>query len=157
MSVTEERKLSGEVFSELPVMPVLDPPTWRGLQIEGLVESSLSMNLSELVRMSDAKIEKDFYCFDGWVAPAQQWEGVSVTTLLNRAGIMSGATGVEFISGGFNQPLTLKEALAPDVIVALRLNGKKLPGGNGGPCRLLAGSKDGPTHVKWLQHIKVVG
>jgi DMSO/TMAO reductase YedYZ molybdopterin-dependent catalytic subunit len=136
-------------------MPITNPVTWEGIEVVGLVSTPLSLKTEDIARLPQSKAVLDFRCHDGWVAPAQRWEGAPVSAVLDRAGAAVGAGYVSFSSGDFSRTLTLEEARAPDMLLATRLNDQSLRHENGGPCRLVAGNKMGPTHVKWLQRIEV--
>ncbi len=144
-----------ETYDQLPVMPVHAPPTWSSLEIRGLVATPLDLLLDDLLLMPLSVFTADFECNDGWISPAQKWEGVSVKHILQQAKVDRSAQAVEFHSGSLCKTLTIEETLDPTVMLALRLNGKSVPSGNGGPCRLIAGERKGPSHVKWLQVINV--
>ena len=144
-----------EKFEELPVMPVHPLPTWSSLEIRGTVGKHLDLFLDDLLLMPQSTFTADFECNDGWISPAQEWEGVPVKHILGQAEVALSTQKVEFHSGEYCQILTIEEALDSTVMIALRLNGKPLPVGNGGPCRLIAGGRKGPAHVKWLQAMNV--
>jgi DMSO/TMAO reductase YedYZ molybdopterin-dependent catalytic subunit len=144
-----------ETYEQLPVMPVKDPPAWSSLVVNGSVDGSLVLGSKDLSMMPQSMFTSDFECNDGWISPGQEWEGVAVSHILERVKLARSAQNVEFHGGMHCQVLKVEEALDPNVIVALRLNGKSLPADNGGPCRLIAGRRKGPAHVKWLQAIVV--
>ena len=146
---------SKEVYSELPVMPVAAEVNWEALEVGGLVSNPLTLSAEDLGRMSQSQTVQDFRCHDGWVAPDQKWEGVPVSTVLEKAGAAPDAGYLTFRGGEFTRSLTLEEAASPDVLLALRLNGRPVPRENGGPCRLVAESPTGHAHVKWVQRIEV--
>ena len=144
-----------EVYTELPPMPVSDPVTWERVEVTGLVDAPLSLGIRELNGLPKSGTVQDFRCNDGWVATAQRWEGVRVSDVLERTGAAPEAGYMTFSCGEFSHTLTLEEARAPDILLALELNGRPLPKENGGPCRLLAGDRMGPTSVKWVQRIEL--
>jgi DMSO/TMAO reductase YedYZ molybdopterin-dependent catalytic subunit len=146
---------SEETYSDLPAMPVSGQMIWERLDVGGLVKAPLSLNLDALGRFPQSKAVLDFRCHDGWVAPAQEWEGVRVSAVLDRAEADHDAKYVNFRCGDFIRTLTLAEAAAPDTLLAVQLNGRPVPYENGGPCRLVAGNRMGPAHVKWVQRIDV--
>ena len=146
---------SQEVHSELPAMPFSGPETWTALEVVGLVDEPLSLTVEDLRRFVQTETVQDFRCNDGWVAPGQAWEGPAVSSVLERAGVSKDARYVNFSSGDFVRTLKLEKAKAGNVLLALQLNGAPVPRDNGGPCRLLAGDRMGPAHVKWVQRIEV--
>ena len=146
---------SNEVYTELPARPVSNPVRWDSVEVAGLVDVPLSMRIEDLTGLPQSKTVQDFRCHDGWVATAQRWEGVCVSALLEQARAAPEANYVTFSCGDFSRTLTMEEASAPDTLLALGLNGRPLPDENGGPCRLVAGDKMGPYHVKWIQRIEL--
>ena len=146
---------SEEIYTELPVMPVPNQVSWESVDVTGLVDVPLSLKIEDLIGMPQSGAVEDFRCHDGWVATAQRWEGVRVSTVLEQAAAAPEARHVTFSCGDFSQTLTMEEARAPDILLALELNGRPLPKENGGPCRLFAGNRMGPNHVKWVQRIEV--
>ncbi len=146
---------SAEIYAALPAMPISDPVAWESIEILGLVDTPLTLDLEDIARLPKSKAVRDFRCHDGWVAPAQRWEGAPVSTVLDLAHASADAKYVTFTSGDFSRSLTMEEARASDTLLALRLNDRPLPKENGGPCRLLAGNSMGPAHVKWVQRIEV--
>ncbi len=144
-----------DTYERLPVMPAEALVVWSSLEVNGSVDRSLDLSLKELSMLPQSEFTGDFECNDGWISPGQKWEGVPVRHLLERAGLARSARNVEFNGGTHCQVLTVEEAMDPAVMVALRLNSEPLPADNGGPCRLMAGRRKGPAHVKWLQTIRV--
>ncbi len=144
-----------ESYAELPPMPNRHGVIWNGVTIVGLVDSPLSLDMEDLASYGRSTAIMDFKCYDGWVATAQRWEGVPLSAVLGRAGADPDAKYVVFSCGEFVRTLTLDEAKASDTLLATVLNGRPLADENGGPCRLLAGNRMGPFHVKWLQRIEV--
>jgi DMSO/TMAO reductase YedYZ molybdopterin-dependent catalytic subunit len=147
---------SQEIYKNLPVMKSKAPANWVSLEISGSIEWDFSLQLEDLLAMPQSNVTADFQCNDGWKCLNLEWSGVTIKYLLEGVGLFHNANRIEFRSGEYCQVLSLEEALDSSTVVALRLNGKPLPKGNGGPCRLLAGSRKGPAHVKWLQTITVI-
>ena len=82
---------------------------------------------------------------------------VAVISLLENFDLSGDVRNVEFISGTRQVNLTIEEPLDSGVIVALKLNCQAIPTENRGPCRLLAGHRTGPSHLRRLEGIKLVG
>jgi DMSO/TMAO reductase YedYZ molybdopterin-dependent catalytic subunit len=97
-----------------------------------------------------------------------RWTGVPLRAVLERCGLKVGATEVvafgadsgkvrgvsESIS--FSRSLPLEKALQEDTVVALRMNGRRLPAEHGYPARLLVPGWYGMASVKWLDSIEVI-
>ncbi|MFQ6027716.1 MAG: molybdopterin-dependent oxidoreductase [Dehalococcoidia bacterium] len=126
---------------------------WTALLVEGQVRQPLSLNREELAGLPRLRLSQDFRCEEGWIVPDLDWEGVPVSALLDQAGPLPEAGYVTFQAGEYRVSLTLAEALAPDVLLALGLNGEPLPLEHGGPCRLVAPDKVCYFSVKWVERI----
>lgn len=95
-----------------------------------------------------------------------RWRGVSLATLLDRAGLRASAVDLlpegldaDFVSGGVNlgrvrRPLPIRKALK-DVLVAYEMNGEPLPPDHGFPARLVVPDWIGIASIKWLGRIEV--
>ena len=89
--------------------------------------------------------------------PDVPWTGVRLADLLDRAAPTGEAVGVRFRSfdGVYSVNMTLDQARADDVIVALRMYGKPVTHDHGGPVRIYSGSMYGYKSTKWLSEIEV--
>ena len=95
-----------------------------------------------------------------------RWQGVPLKRLLEPAGISSGAVEVLFrgadsgVEAGthmqFERSLPLDQALDPQTIVALRMDGEPLTRAHGYPARLIVPGWYGMASVKWLSEIEVL-
>lgn len=95
------------------------------------------------------------------------WTGVSLDTLLARAGVASGALEVE-IGGAdagprddsdgtvrFARSIPITEARQADTLLALTMNDEPLTPEHGAPVRLVVPGWYGMTNVKWVSYIDV--
>src|SRR5262249_11129745 len=88
-----------------------------------------------------------------------EWTGVSLTTVLERAGIQSNAVELVFQGGEnptFARSLTRAHAMQPEVMLAWAMNGESLPADHGYPLRLVVPGWIGVASVKWLTRIEAV-
>jgi DMSO/TMAO reductase YedYZ molybdopterin-dependent catalytic subunit len=100
-----------------------------------------------------------------------RWTGVPLRDLLERAGLEAEACEVilegadrgtpkeEPIPPGpvsYARSLPLVKALAPEVLIAYRMNGDDLPLDHGYPVRAVVPGHYGMASVKWLTHIQAV-
>lgn len=90
-----------------------------------------------------------------WTAPALRWEGVPFAAIHERlaadVGIPGRARWVVFIGlDGFRCCLRLDDALAADVLIADRLDGRALTPEFGAPARLIAPAHYGYKSVRHL-------
>ena len=61
---------------------------WQSLRVSGLVTQELSIVASDLAALPRREQTQDFRCEEGWVVPDQKWEGVPVSVILDRAGVL---------------------------------------------------------------------
>lgn len=127
------------------------------LRVTGLVDQPFTISYSELTAMPHTKVTRDFQCVTGWRVPNQEWTGVQLSKLLDRAGVKPEATALRFVSfdGTYAESLTLAQARRPDVMVAYELEGKPLSSDHGGPARLYVAPMYGYKSCKWLDTIEL--
>jgi sulfite dehydrogenase (cytochrome) subunit A len=157
----------------------IDLATWR-LKIDGAVDKPLDLSMDDLRRLADDEVVAVNQCSGNSrsllaprVAGAQwqngamgnaRWAGVSLASLLRRAGVRRHAVQVTFdgLDEGplstvpdFVKALDIDHALAPEVLVAYSMNGEPLPALNGFPARLVVPGWYATYWVKALHHITV--
>ena len=157
----------------------LSSASWR-LVVDGEVERPLSLTPAELERdfplasvttvLECAGNGRSFYRHktDGlpWGLGAVgclRFEGVRLADLLARAGLKSSAVYAGHESPdrtaagkpALSRGLPIAKALAPETLVAFRVNGVPLPALHGGPLRIVAPGYPGSAWQKWLSRIWV--
>jgi DMSO/TMAO reductase YedYZ molybdopterin-dependent catalytic subunit len=162
-------------------IPEVDPGAWR-LQVDGLVEQTLSLSLDDLRARPSVETAVTLECAGNgrallephvvsqpWLLEAvgtARWQGVPLASILEEAGVRDGASEVLFtgldrgVEGGEEQSyarsLSLEEALRGEVLLAYDVNGSELPPQHGYPLRLIVPGWYGMTSVKWLARITVL-
>src|SRR5204863_4546008 len=134
--------------------PKIDPNTWR-LRVEGAVNRSLELSLADLRQMPSVTKPLTFECAGNgrvylspkvrgvaWQLGAvgnAEWTGISLSDLLNRAGMKSSA--LEIVLEGadrgtvnddpkspgpiaFARSLPVAKAKSPEVVLAFQMNGQ---------------------------------
>ena len=143
---------------------------WR-LVIGGLVTNPMTLGLAQLQAMPARTQITRHDCVEGWSAIGE-WAGPQLRTILVAAGMKTNARYVVFrcadnyggeVSKGGAQSLAryyesvdLIDALHPQTILALRLNGAPLSVGHGAPVRLRVERQLGYKHAKYVMEIDVV-
>jgi DMSO/TMAO reductase YedYZ molybdopterin-dependent catalytic subunit len=136
---------------DLPVDPVIE--------VAGVVQEVVFVPADALTRLPRRAQTSALHCVSGWSAINLRWEGVPFTDFY-----------VEFIepvldceathlilegSDGYRVVERLADALARDVLIADRLNGKPLSSDHGAPLRFVSPSQYGYVSVKHLARIEV--
>jgi len=131
-------------------VPSIPPDSWT-FTVEGEVEVPLRTTWAQLQALDQVSQASDFHCVTGWSHLGDVWGGVRVRTLLAPARPRPAARYCLFMAeGGYTTDLTLTEASADDVLLAIKLNGAPLSAEHGGPVRLLVPTKYAYKSAKWV-------
>jgi DMSO/TMAO reductase YedYZ molybdopterin-dependent catalytic subunit len=143
-------------YSVTSRIPTRTAVTYR-LRVGGLVERPETFTLSDLHRLPQTALTRDFQCVTGWRVRNVAWSGVALADLLEQVGVRPGARAVQFTSfdGTYTESLTLEQARRRDVLVATRMLGKPVTREHGGPVRLYVAPMYGYKSLKWLGGIEV--
>lgn len=136
------------------------------LEVGGLVERPLSLNLDELRAMPSRTQITRHDCVEGWSCIAQ-WTGVQLSRVLDKAGVKPTARYVVFrcydaightLSGPshYYESIDLVDARHPQTILAYGLNGGTLPVENGAPLRVRIEQQLGYKMAKYIRSIDLV-
>ncbi len=127
------------------------------LKVYGEVAAPFTIDFAELLRMPQIDQTCDVHCVTKWTMLDAKWTGVRVADLAARAQVKPSARHVIFESAhGYTSNVPLREALAPNVLVAHKLNGGSIPRPHGPPVRALVPDLYFWKSAKWLQAIKFV-
>jgi len=144
------------IYAVNPPYPRFDPGRWR-LRIEGLVERPRSLTYDELLALPQVDQTSDFHCVTGWSVEDVAWRGVRFADLLAAAAPLPAARALAFVSAErpYVDTLTLRQALAPDALLAHSMDGAPLTRPHGAPARVVMPQMYGYKGVKWLERIVV--
>ncbi len=137
-------------------IPTIDPAAYR-LRVDGLVERPLSLTLDDLRALPRAEQVSDFKCVTGWSVQDVRWAGVRFGDILEAAGPKPEARWLGFSSDEvpYTDTLSLEQALLPDVMLALDMDGEPLSRPHGAPARVVMPQMYGYKSVKWVTSIEV--
>ena len=141
------------VTGTYPVIPV---DSYK-LTVDGMVRQPLRLSVSDLRSMKRTHLVHRFQCVTGWYVPDVPWEGVRLSDVLARAGVLSEATALQFYSadGVYTESLTLSQAHLPDILVADKMLDADVTSDHGGPVRLYVAPMYGYKSIKWMNRIQV--
>jgi DMSO/TMAO reductase YedYZ molybdopterin-dependent catalytic subunit len=139
-------------------MPVFEPNAWS-LRVDGLVRKPLELSYDELRALPRAHQVSDFHCVTGWSVHGVRWSGVRLHELLRLAEPLPTAHAIRFVSAEepYDDSLTLEQALLPNVMLALEMDGRPLSRPHGAPARIVIPEMYGYKGVKWLARMELVG
>ncbi len=170
------------IRNHFPV-PSLEAADWK-LTVSGAVQKSLSLRYQDLKQLRRKGLTALLECAGNSRAAVQppiegllwdhggvgtaRWAGVSLRTVLEKAGLLS--TAMEVLFEGADQgtehgedrqmsyamSLPLDKALDADTLLAYEMNGETLTPAHGFPLRAIVPGWYGMTSVKWLISIRVL-
>ena len=138
-------------------MPVFDPKNWR-LEIDGLVRRPVSLSYRDVLALPRAHQVSTFHCVTGWTVHDVRWSGVRLEHLLALAEPLPQAKAIRFVSAEhpYDDSLTVRQALLPDVMLAVEMDGAPLSRPHGAPARVVIPEMYGYKGVKWLERMELV-
>lgn len=132
------------------------------LRIGGRVANPVELSLEQLRQVAWQSHISMHHCIQGWTGIAQ-WSGVPMKAIIDLVRPEPTVTAVAFFSFGpglytpfYYDTQTLPNALNPECILALEMNGKPLTEVYGAPLRLRVENQLGYKMVKWIERIEFV-
>jgi DMSO/TMAO reductase YedYZ molybdopterin-dependent catalytic subunit len=136
-------------------MSSLDTAKWT-FTISGLVEKERVLTYDEFIALPQVEVFSDIHCVTTWSRFNNTWEGVSTGTIREIAGIKAEAKYVMVQgAGGFTTNLSLEDFFQPDVLFALKHDGKPLTAEHGAPVRLVVPRLYFWKSAKWVTGIEL--
>lgn len=153
------------------------------LTVVGAVSTPCTISLLELAALPQRELVVTMECAGNWrlgmdpvpegepwkygAVSTTRWSGVSLASLLERAGVAADA--VEVVACGadagprddaegtvrFERSLPLAVAMHPDTLIATHMDGEPLTPDHGAPLRLVVPNWYGMASVKWLNELVV--
>ncbi len=140
--------------------PAVDPSTWR-LEVGGLVDRPLTLTSNELLARPLTEEVVTLECVSnevgGNLISSARWSGVPLSQLLSEAGVKAGASWVVFeCADGYDVGVPLLRAQGQGALLALNMNGERLPREHGFPARVLVPGLYGMMNAKWVRQVRLV-
>jgi DMSO/TMAO reductase YedYZ molybdopterin-dependent catalytic subunit len=132
------------------------PGGWR-LQVSGEVEAPYTLDMAELLKMTQVDQAADVHCVTKWTVLDARWTGVRLADLAARAKVKPSARHVIFEAfGGYTANVRLAEALAPTVLLAHKYEGQPLARAHGAPARIVLPDLYFWKSAKWISGVRFV-
>jgi len=150
-----------DVGSDWPVLtaeptPTLELSSWT-FTLDGLVSTPRTWTWSELQALPHSAYDGDIHCVTTWSKLAMHWEGVSLDTLLETAGVQPQATHIlASCHTGYTTNLPLADVTDGKAWVAFQVGGEPLPVAHGGPARLLVPHLYFWKSAKWVSGLTLL-
>jgi DMSO/TMAO reductase YedYZ molybdopterin-dependent catalytic subunit len=128
---------------------------WR-LAVDGMVARPASFSLAELKSFPHSTQITFIACEEGWSYVAE-WSGVPLAHLLNLVGALPQARYIVYrsIQPDWWDSIDMADALHPQTLLTLGMNGAELPVPFGGPLRLRVPRQLGYKNVKYITSLTV--
>lgn len=131
------------------------------LEISGPFARAIVLTATEVAKLQRVTLTADFHCAAGWSYRAVRWSGVRFLDVWNTfiAPRLSSGDELAFAvlrcQDGYRTALPLADLLAPEVLIADRLNDLPLTMEHGAPIRLIAPAHYGYKSAKHLVGIEL--
>jgi hypothetical protein len=141
-------------------IPDIDPDTYR-LKIKGLVAEQKEFSLDELYAMEMKELPLTIECIgnssNGTLISTAVWKGFYLYDFLESLGMNKTATGVRYVAAdGYYASHTMDQVKNNHVMIALFMNGVKIPPVQGFPVRVLNPGYYGVKQPAWVTEIEVI-
>ncbi|MFC7307193.1 molybdopterin-dependent oxidoreductase [Streptomyces monticola] len=141
-----------------PPPPVPADPV---IEIGGALTEGVTLSVADLAKLPRQELAADFHCVAGWTATGLLWEGVAFETLYRTQvePLLEPDASISHLVfeglDGYRSTVVLEDALAEDVVIADRLDGRPLDSDHGAPVRLVSPGQYGYISTKHLCRIEV--
>ena len=131
-----------------PIGRVSASSEWN-LQVTNLAGTTVNYSYDQLLAMPESNVSAAEYCY-GSLVTSGNWGGVSLSYLLQQAGLDPAVASVAFqASDGYAVSIPLQEAIQSDVIIAYQLNDSPLSEG----LRLVVPEENGNIWIAMITSI----
>ena len=131
-------------------VPAFDPLTWD-FSVFGEVEAPLRLTWAEFEQLPRTRLKMDIHCVTRWSKFDTEWEGVSVTSLID-AGLIKLKPEAKFViqhaEHGFTANLPLQVVLQENFLMATPFEGQPITPDHGYPLRGIIGAIPQKTELK---------
>lgn len=128
---------------------------WR-LAVDGMVARPVSFSLAELKRFPPSTQITLIACEEGW-SYIGEWSGVPLAHILNLVGALPQARYVVYrsIQPEWWESIDMADAMHPQTLLTLSMNGGELPVAFGGPLRMRVPRQLGYKNVKYITSLTI--
>jgi DMSO/TMAO reductase YedYZ molybdopterin-dependent catalytic subunit len=146
-------------------IPPFDPSTWD-FRIWGEVEEEFGWTWDEFNKLPRTKVNLDIHCVTRWSKFDTEWEGISLTTLVNEGYVKLKPTAkflIQHAEYGFTANLPIEVTLTENFLLATHYDGEPITPEHGYPLRGVVGAIVGREDLeipyfwkgaKWLRGLE---
>jgi DMSO/TMAO reductase YedYZ molybdopterin-dependent catalytic subunit len=157
----QDRVPPGQRVTEgFPVLHHGEVPYYRdmskwNLRLFGLVEEEAELSYSEFMKLPMQTFRNDIHCVTTWSKLDNTWEGVAVSTIMERVKLKPEARYVMLhAEHGWTTNLPLEDFLQETSFLGIRHNGELLTPEHGYPVRMVVPHLYFWKSAKWLRGIE---
>lgn len=112
----------------------------------------------EFQDLPHSKVTVDIHCVTKWSKLDTQWEGVTIDTLLEAAGLSAPPTAhvMAHCDGGYTSNVPTADLITGRAMIATRFGGAPLVPAHGGPARLLVPHLYFWKSAKWVRSFEFI-
>ena len=131
------------------------------IEVRGAAVEPSDVPIADLAGLPRLELTADFHCVAGWSSTRLRWEGVAFEAFYRKIIEPSlqpetSVTHVVFRGlDGYRSIVEIEDALARDVLICDRLDGRPLDADHGAPARLVSPSQYGFVSTKHLCRIEL--
>jgi DMSO/TMAO reductase YedYZ molybdopterin-dependent catalytic subunit len=162
LSLLDQPATPNDLFFVRDHFPVPDVTAagWT-LTVGGAVAAPIEIPFDDLAARPRKALGVTLECAEnpagGGLVSHAEWTGVSLASILQTVRPNADASAIRFDGAdGFSRVVPLAKAMGPDPLLALTMNGEKLPVSHGFPLRGIIPGWYGMDSVKWLRSIRVL-
>ena len=135
-------------------VPTIDNSKWT-FNISGLVEPERSLSYDEFMSLPRVKVLSDIHCVTRWSKLDNLWEGPRTAVIKQLTRILPEARFVlVHAAGEFTANLSVEDFFQPDVLFAVKHDGKPLTPEHGAPVRLVVPRLYLWKSAKWVTGVE---
>jgi DMSO/TMAO reductase YedYZ molybdopterin-dependent catalytic subunit len=111
---------------------------------------------AEFEALPQTRVDVDIHCVTSWSKLDTNWQGVTIDTLLEAAGLSAAPVpfAIFHCDGGYTTNLPVEDLTAGRAMIATRYEGQPLPPEHGGPARLLVPHLYFWKSAKWVRRLQ---
>ncbi len=146
------------VTADFPVLTAgptiaIEPEEWELTIGDGA--TSKTYDWDDLHGLPMVTITTDIHCVTHWSKRDTTWEGVSISTLFDDAGVDDLPFALVSSYGGYTTNLPVADLVDRDAMIAVRFDGGEIAAEHGGPARLLVPHLYLWKSAKWVRDIRL--
>jgi DMSO/TMAO reductase YedYZ molybdopterin-dependent catalytic subunit len=152
-----ETKRFPVVGERVPSADISDPSMWH-LEVEGLVDNPVKLELAEFLQLGHRDVTFDVHCVTSWTRLATTFRGIPLAEILEDAGPRPEASFISFTAfstRGHHTSLPLQTALKSSWLVH-SADGRPIEREHGGPVRVVTPGKYFYKSLKWVKSVELL-